>query len=74
MDSMTTGNLAVVNGDICDCDQRCSKCGKLKRQGLQQDHLPWYPVTPNPQPVYPTQPVNPFLPWITYTTTCTHQE
>ena len=70
---MTSTNIQdfyqVVNNDICDCDQRCAKCGKLKRQQLT--------TYPN-YPIYPTQPTNPWQPWITYTITstypCTHQE
>jgi len=70
---MTSTNIQDFfqqNTDICDCGQRCTKCGKLIRQQLTT-YTPYYPNYP---PIDP----NPFKPWITYTVTttpsCTHQE
>lgn len=46
--------------DFCDCEQRCSKCGRLKRQELGPN--PWLPQPYYPTPYYPAYPYNPWGP------------
>ena len=47
--------------DVCDCDQRCSKCGKRKRE--REEFQPFQPYI-NPWP-NPYTPVSPYPHWYT---------
>jgi hypothetical protein len=63
--TMTTGQWTYANQDVCECSEKCEKCGK--RKNLYPTPLypyytpnPWHPYCP-----YPTQP------WISWTITST---
>jgi hypothetical protein len=57
--TVSTGQFTFVE-DKCECDERCDKCGKYKKNPYP---VPFYPY---PSPWYPPYPIQP---WITWTTT-----
>jgi len=57
-----------MNDDTCKCN-RCPCCGG---RIVTSPHIQWYrPIWIVPQPYYPTAPIYPMGPYVTYTYTST---
>jgi len=60
----------LENEELCDCDEKCSKCGKMKKRDIPYNYpIPYYvPIYP---PYYPTSIPTTYTPTIIYTTSNT---